>query len=205
MDDCKWAKSRFDEIKNGLTPFLNATGYKDSDLLWVPIAGLTGENIMEKTDKCNWYTGPSLMELLDTIKLEERFPKGPLRIPILDKMKEKDLIIHGKVENGTIKLGDKLALMPSGNPAQVIGLLDGKGNNVPYAAPGENVQIKLNIADEESVKRGDVLCHRESMMPVTMCFEAEVDVLDLLDYKPILTKGYTCIMHIHTYNDDVVI
>jgi len=32
-------------------------------------------------------------------------------------MKEKDLVIHGKVENGTIKLGDKLALMPSGNPA----------------------------------------------------------------------------------------
>jgi len=67
MDDCKWAKSRFDEIKAGLTPFLIATGYKDSDLLWVPIAGLTGENIMEKTDKCAWYKGPSLMELLDTI------------------------------------------------------------------------------------------------------------------------------------------
>jgi len=42
-------------------------------------------------------------------------------------MKDKDLIVHGKVENGTIKLGDKLAMMPSGVPAQVMGLLDGKG------------------------------------------------------------------------------
>jgi len=42
-------------------------------------------------------------------------PTGPQRIPILDKMKDKDLIVHGKVENGTVKLGDKLALMPSGN------------------------------------------------------------------------------------------
>lgn len=41
------------------------------------------------------------------------------------------------------------------------------------------------------------------MMPVTEIFEAEVDILDLLDYKPILSKGYTCIMHIHTYNDEV--
>jgi peptide chain release factor subunit 3 len=43
------------------------------------------------------------------------------------------------------------------------------------------------------------------MMPVTEVFEAEMDVLDLLDYKPILTKGYTCMMHIHTFNDEVVI
>ena len=43
------------------------------------------------------------------------------------------------------------------------------------------------------------------MMPVTEVFEAEMDVLDLLDYKPILTKGYTCMMHIHTFTDEVVI
>lgn len=42
-------------------------------------------------------------------------------------------------------------------------------------------------------------------MPVTDVFEAEVDILELLDYKPILSKGYNCIMHIHTYNDEVTI
>lgn len=145
------------------------------------------------------------MEVLDQVKLEPRFPNGPLRIPILDKMKEKDLIVHGKVENGTLKLGDLLAMMPSGIPAQVLGLLDGKSQVVKVAYPGENVQIKLNVADEESVQRGNVLCHRDSMMPVTEIFEAEMDILDLLDYKPILSKGYTCIMHIHTYNDEIVI
>jgi hypothetical protein len=43
------------------------------------------------------------------------------------------------------------------------------------------------------------------MMPVTEIFEAELDVLDLLEYKPIITKGYTCIMHIHTFNDEIII
>lgn len=42
-------------------------------------------------------------------------------------------------------------------------------------------------------------------MPVTDIWEAEMDVLELLDYKPILSKGYTCIMHCHTFNDEVVI
>jgi len=43
------------------------------------------------------------------------------------------------------------------------------------------------------------------MMPVTEIFEAEVDILELLDYKPILSKGYNCIMHIHTYSDEITI
>ena len=45
MDDCKWSKSRYDEIHDGLLPFLKNTGYKEEDLYFVPIAGITGENI----------------------------------------------------------------------------------------------------------------------------------------------------------------
>ena len=49
--------------------------------------------------------------------MEKRDPSGALRIPILDKMKDPNLIVHGKIENGTLKIGDKLAIMPSGAPA----------------------------------------------------------------------------------------
>jgi len=66
-------------------------------------------------------------------------------------MKDPSLIMHGKVENGTVRLGDKLAVMPAGVPAQVLQLLDGKGRNVEYAEPGENVQIKINVADDEQI------------------------------------------------------
>jgi hypothetical protein len=43
------------------------------------------------------------------------------------------------------------------------------------------------------------------MMPVTELFIAEIDVLQLLEYKPIISKGYTCMMHIHTFSDEIVI
>jgi len=207
MDDCKWSKNRFQEIKAGLTPFLNATGYADKDILWVPIAGLPGHNIKDALPKGvgSWYKGKTLMEILDGIELEKRFPDGPLRIPVLDKMKDPALVCHGKVENGSIRLGDKLTVAPSGVPAQVLSLLDGRGEEVEYAGPGENVQIKINVADDEQIQRGFVLCPRDNMMPVTDVFEAEIDILELLEYKPIVTKGYTCIMHIHTFADEVVI
>ena len=45
MDDCKWSKARFDEIQAGLNPFLLATGYTHDDIIYVPIAGITGDNI----------------------------------------------------------------------------------------------------------------------------------------------------------------
>jgi peptide chain release factor subunit 3 len=47
MDDCKWSKARFDEIQDKLNPFLYATGYTKNDLVYVPIAGITGDNIQE--------------------------------------------------------------------------------------------------------------------------------------------------------------
>lgn len=127
MDDCKWAQARFDEIHDKLKPFLNKTGYADKDIIWVPIAGLTGENIKEPGEKHKWYKGKPLLEILDEVNVgENREAEGPLRIPILDKMKEKDLIVHGKVESGTIRLGEKLAIMPSGNLAQVMSLFNWK-------------------------------------------------------------------------------
>ena len=119
MDDAKWQKARFDYIQTELRPFLNATGYANEDIIWVPISGLSGTNLVEPCDAgvCDWYEGPTFVDILDQIQLEPRYPNGPLRIPILDKMKEKGLTVHGKVENGTIRIGERLAIMPSGNPA----------------------------------------------------------------------------------------
>lgn len=52
------------------------------------------------------------MQVLNEIQLNPRDPKAPLRIPVLDKMKDQGFIIHGKVENGSVNLGDKLMVMP---------------------------------------------------------------------------------------------
>lgn len=207
MDDCNWKKARFNEIQKGLLPFLEATGYSEKDLIFVPIAGLQGHNIADPVPKstCGWYDGPTLMQILDDLELDKRDAAGGLRIPIIDKMKDPALVCHGKVENGTVRLGDKLTVMPANVPAQVLKLLDGKGRAVEYATPGENVQIKINVAEDEQIQRGFVLCPRDAPMPATEIFEAEVDVLDLVEYKPILTKGYTTMMHIHTYHDEVII
>ena len=54
------------------------------------------------------------METLDDLELPPRNPLGPLRIPVLDKMRDRGVVIFGKVESGTVNMGDKLCQMPSG-------------------------------------------------------------------------------------------
>jgi peptide chain release factor subunit 3 len=125
---------------------------------------------------------------------------------VLDKMKDRGLVVFGKVESGTIRMGDKLTLAPNNIPCQVANVYNSKEEAVRYAKPGENVKLRLlHIADENMINKGDVLCPRDAMMPVSDLFEAEVQILELLDYKPILSKGYQCILHIHTVSEEAIV
>lgn len=205
----KWSKERFNEIKESLSPFLANCGFDlETEVHWVPVSGLIADNIKDPVDKkqCSWYTGPTLLNLIDTLPAPSRDANGPIRIPIMDKIKDRGVVIFGKVESGTVHMGDKLMLMPSNLPCQVLNVYNSKEEAVRYAKPGENVKIRLlHIDDENQVNKGDVLCNRDTPMPVSELFEAEVEILELLDYKPILSKGYQCILHIHTSADEAVI
>lgn len=86
----------------------------------MPISGLGGDNIVEPVDPavCSWYKGSTLLEVMDVIPVDERKADAPLRIPVLEKVQtEKGIYAHGKIEQGSIKLGDKIQIMPSGYPA----------------------------------------------------------------------------------------
>lgn len=111
----KWSEARWNEIREGVTPFLFATGFREDQVHWVPISGLSGDNLKDRvsSEVCPWYHGPSLVELVDSLPLEERFPNGPLRVPVLDKMNDAGMrTMFGKVESGTLNLGDKCFISP---------------------------------------------------------------------------------------------
>lgn len=106
----RWQKERYDEIVTSLKPFLAASGYDpDKDCTFIPVSGLCGDNIDKVVDPtvCNWYTEKRhLLQVLDQLPVPPRDANGPLRVPVLDKMQDRGAVIFGKVESGTIKLGD---------------------------------------------------------------------------------------------------
>lgn len=85
------------------------------------------------------------------MEIPNRNPQGPLRIPILDIMKERGIMLFGKVESGTVEIGTKITIAPTFLPAQVLNIFNSKEELVRYAKPGENVKIRLSGIDDENL------------------------------------------------------
>lgn len=203
MDDptVKWSKTRYDDIVGKLTPFLKKWGYNVAkEVIFIPASGMTGENIKDKVTEevCPWYKGVSFMNLLDQLEPLQRFPNSPLRIPIIARYKDMGVVsILGKLESGTIRTGDKLIMQPGGMAISCIGLMI-DDQDVEMAEPGENIVVKVKGVEEEDVHGGFVLSHSENRTKTSISFNAQVAVLDLLEHKPLITIGYSAILHIHS-------
>jgi len=105
----KWGKDRYQEILASLKPFIASCGYDpEKDCHFVPVSGLNGDNLKEPVAKtvCNWYQGPTFLDIIDDLELPPRDANGPLRIPVLDKMRDRGTVMFGKIESGTVSIGD---------------------------------------------------------------------------------------------------
>ncbi|MED6124319.1 hypothetical protein PIB30_057869, partial [Stylosanthes scabra] len=181
----QWSKERYDEIESKMIPFLRQSGYNvKKDVIFLPISGLVGANMKTRVDKniCPWWNGPCLFEALDAVEVPERDPKGPFRMPIIDKFKDMGTVVMGKVESGTVREGDSLLVMP---------------NKVRRAGPGENLRIRLSGVEEEDVSSGFVLSSVANSIPAVTEFVAQLAILELLD-NAIFTAGYKAVLHIHS-------
>jgi peptide chain release factor subunit 3 len=209
MDDptVNWSKERFDECVDKLTPFLKATGYNvKKDIQFIPISGLTGANMIVHTtpQQCPWYDGPTVLGMLDSLPPMERKAEAPLRIPVVDSFKDRGLtVIMGKVESGTLAVGQTIFLMPGKVALEVTGI-NTETATIQKAKPGENVKITVRGIEEGNISSGFVLCD-SNLVPCLSDFEVMLAVQELSKEKSLLTAGYEAILHLHTCVEDCVI
>lgn len=199
MDDntVEWQQERYDEIVKKLTPFLKSSGFKDDQLLFLPMSGLTGDNIKERKGTPDWFTGKSLLDLLDSVDPPARSKDGVLRIPMLDGFKDEGAIIAiGKVEQGTVRPGMKCVVMPIGHKCTVKSVYI-KEEEMQYACAGENVTLKMANITEAELTKGFVLCIATSPVRVVTKFKAQLHLIELPEERPVLTSGYKAVLHVH--------
>ncbi|GIL92612.1 hypothetical protein Vretimale_14026 [Volvox reticuliferus] len=198
--DGKWDKARFDQIVNGLTPFLRQCGYNlKKEVSFLPLAALYGHNIREAVSKdlCSWYDGETLFQVLDSMEPLERNPLAPFRMPIVDRWKDMGTIVMGKSEAGFVRVGDVLQVMPNKLRVKVdVVFRDEK--ETQSARSGENLRLRISGADEADISPGFVLSSVKNPVPVVTQFEAQLVIVELLEHNPIFTVGYKSVLHIHT-------
>ncbi|KAF5445471.1 hypothetical protein F2P56_034518 [Juglans regia] len=201
MDDptVNWSKERYDEIESKMVPFLKLSGYNvKKDVQFLPISGLLGANLKTRMNKsiCPWWDGPCFFEALDAAEIPQRDPKGPFRMPIIDKFKEMGTVVMGKVESGSVREGDSLLVMPNKAHVKVLEVYCDE-DKVRQAGPGENLRVKLSGIEEDGILSGFVLSSIAKPIPAVTEFVAQLQILELLD-NAIFTAGYKAVLHIHS-------
>eukprot|EP00667_Euglena_gracilis_P004224 EG_transcript_4245 len=205
MDDpsVEWDKARYDDILDKLNPFLKGTGYQKGTYEFLPISGLAGINLSERIPDgmCSWYDGPSLLERLDNIPVQESSADAPLRFPVQGKFKEMGLVIHGTNVSGAFSIGDKLIICPTKKEAVVEDILH-ETESIQHCFPGDNVQLRFKNLDEDDIHVGFVLCQPGKLVGICRVFTAQ---LLILECKNIISGGYQCVLHLHALIEECAI
>lgn len=204
MDDPSvgWAESRFTEIHDKMSDFLKKSGFKDDQLFWLPMSGLTGSNVKERVDTPDWFKGSTLLEFLDKFDVPSRSKDGPLRIPMLDGYRDMGAVMAiGKVEQGTARPGQKVMIMPIGVKATILSVFINE-EEMQYGGPGENVTMKMGGITEDQLCKGYVICDHTKPVRVVSKFKAILQVIELPDERPVMTPGYKAVMHAHVANEE---
>ncbi len=161
MDLVDYSRDRFEEIKADYEAF--AEPLDITDPYFIPISALKGDGVVEWGDRLDWFEGPTMMEHLETVDVEEGVDLERLRLPVQIVLRP-DLDFRGyagTVASGTIEAGDPVVVMPSGVGSTVERIVTFDGD-LDRAGPSRAITVTL--ADEVDVSRGDVLVSPDQPM-----------------------------------------
>jgi len=174
MDDKSvgYSKERYEEIQSEVSKMLTKIGFKVKKIPFVPMSGFQGDNLIEKSDKMNWYKGFSvkikkkkieghtlLDALNDVVVCPKRPKKKPFRMPVsgIYKIKGVGDVITGRIEQGTLKPNTQVCFAPTGVNGKVFSI-EMHHKNFPSAGPGDNVGCNVKgLVKENMPKAGDVM------------------------------------------------
>jgi bifunctional enzyme CysN/CysC len=172
MDLVDYDQGTFDAI---VTDYRSCTdGIGITDYLAMPISALVGDNISTRSSNIPWYSGPSLIEHLETVPVEvDAEQTQPFRMPV-QRVNRPNLDFRGfsgLICAGSIKSGERLRVLPSGTLSGVSRILTPDGDAL-QAIAGQSVTICLE--DEVDCSRGDVLAAADAPPQVADQFEATI-------------------------------
>jgi len=176
MDLVDYSQSRFDEIVADYRAFAESIGITAFTAL--PISGFKGDNITALSANTPWFTGPTLVEHLETVELDNTADQArPLRMPVqwVNRPNLDFRGFSGLIASGSVRPGDAVRVLPSGKTSTVtrIVTLDG---DLDQAAAGQSVT--LCFADEIDCSRGDVIAAADAPPEVADQFESTLVWLD---------------------------
>ena len=159
MDLVGYEQAAFARVVAEFTEF--ARRLDVTDVTFVPISALRGDNVVERSLEMPWYDGPSLLHHLEHVHIasdrnliDARFPVQYVLRPLSDEHHDYRGYA-GKVAGGVFRPGDEVVVLPSGFTTEIVAIDTADGPVPEASAP---MSVTLRLADDLDVGRGDMLC-----------------------------------------------
>ena len=171
MDLMEFDEAVFNRIVDDYLAF--AAGFEFLSVQAIPLSGLDGDNVLTRSARMPWYSGPSLLDYLDTVDVTDTRGRGAFRMPVqwVNRPNLDFRGLCGRISEGTLRTGDTVRVLPSGVQVQVKAILAGF-DAVDCAHAGDAVTVTLT--QEVDASRGDVLVAAAAPPEVADQFEAKL-------------------------------
>lgn len=189
MDLIGYDQQIYDRIVKAYREFAETLGLKD--ITPIPLSALSGDNVVATSEKLAWYQGPTLIELLESLSVYDESHHAPFRFPVQLVARHNGHEANdfrgymGRIEAGSVSVGDKLVVQPSGYQATVKDIVTLEGSHTS-AVVGQSVTILLN--EYLDISRGDMLAGAEQ--PATLLKNVVADVCWMADEPLDMRRKY---------------
>jgi bifunctional enzyme CysN/CysC len=172
MDLVGYAQETYDVILADYRAFADKIGL--TNIVAIPISGLKGDNITSRSSATPWFTGPVLMDHLETVELDETTAQSrPFRMPVqwVNRPNLDFRGFAGQIASGVVRAGDKVRVLPSGRQTRIARIVTA-GGDLSHAIAGQSVT--LTLADEVDCSRGDIIAPADDPPEVADQFQAAI-------------------------------
>jgi bifunctional enzyme CysN/CysC len=171
MDLVNYSRDVFDRIERDYREF--ATRLSIEEITCVPMSAVEGANVMSRSSATPWYQGPTLLEYLETVPVDDDVIDKPFRLPVqwVNRPSADFRGFTGTIVSGEVSVGDGIRVLPAGTVSSVARILVGT-DDVETARAGQSVTIVLS--DEVDASRGDVIVTAHDLPEVADQFEATI-------------------------------
>lgn len=173
MDMIGYDETRFREIEREYTAYLKDIGVTPSVV--IPVSAREGDCIVESSKNMPWYKGPSVVGALDHFTPSAAPTDLPLRMAVQDVYKfDERRIIAGRIENGSLKLGDEIIFSPSYKKARVQSIETWPVQDKPIKEVRAGQSVGITLDDQIFVERGHIISHEKHAPILTNIFRARL-------------------------------